>query len=109
MHFRRKLLADSDIGYRALVAALSDLAAMGSEPRAALIALIAPAALGEDALYAIADGVAEAAREHGCPVIGGNLAAGGELSLTTTVIGEATGPPLTRAGAGAGDGEDDVR
>jgi len=43
-----------------------------------------------------------AARELGCPVVGGNFSRGGELSVTTAVIGTAA-RPLTRAGARAGD------
>jgi thiamine-monophosphate kinase len=104
VHFRRELLAPGDIGYRAFVAALSDLAAMGARPRAALIALILPQALGDEELYAIVDGIAEAQREYACAVIGGNLARGGELSITTTVVGDAASATLTRAGARPGDG-----
>jgi thiamine-monophosphate kinase len=104
VHFERRLLAASDIGYRAFVAALSDLAAMGAQPRAALIALILPPALGDEELYALVDGIAEAQREHVCAVVGGNLARGGELSITTSVLGDAPSKPLTRAGAQPGHG-----
>ncbi len=103
VHFRRDLLAPADIGYRALASALSDLAAMGATARAAFVAMIAPARLPEDDLYAIADGIAQAQRAFACVVAGGNLATGSELSITTTVIGDAPAAPLTRAGARAGD------
>jgi thiamine-monophosphate kinase len=103
VHFRRDLLAAHEIGQRALSAALSDLAAMGARPRAGLLALIVPAELDDATLYAIADGVGAAASRYGCPIVGGNLARGAQLSLTTTVIGEHEGAPLTRTGARAGD------
>lgn len=103
VHFRRDLLAAADIGYRSLASALSDLAAIGATARAAFVALIAPAQLPEDELYAIADGFAEAQRAFACAVAGGNLATGGELSITTTVIGDAPVSPITRSGARAGD------
>jgi thiamine-monophosphate kinase len=103
VHFRRDLLAPADIGYRALAAALSDLAAVGARPRAALLSLILPASLDDETLYAIIDGVAEAQRDHACPVVGGNLARGSELSLTTTVLGDAAQAVLTRSGARVGD------
>ncbi len=103
VHFRRNLLSLTDIGYRALAAALSDLAAMGARPRAALLALVLPPELADAELYAIIDGVAEAQREHACAVAGGNLARGRELSITTTVVGDAPEPPLSRAGARPGD------
>jgi thiamine-monophosphate kinase len=48
-------------------------------------------------------GLAEAADELGFPIIGGNLARAGELSLTITVLGECRGKLLTRQGARAGD------
>jgi thiamine-monophosphate kinase len=103
VHFRRDLLEPADIGYRALASALSDLAAMGARARAAFVALIAPEQLPEEDLYAIVDGFAQAQRAFACAVAGGNLASGGELSITTTVIGDAPAAPITRAGARAGD------
>jgi thiamine-monophosphate kinase len=103
VHFRLDRSAPADIGDRALVVALSDLAAMGASPRAALVSLIVPAALDEPTLFAIVDGIARAQRTYDCPVVGGNLARGGELSITTTVIGAAPSSPLTRDRARPGD------
>ena len=103
VHFRREWLTLEDVGYRAFVAALSDLAAMAARPRSALVSLCVPKALRDAELYAIVDGIAAAAREYACVVSGGNLAAGGELSITTSVIGEVAGAPLTRSGARPGD------
>jgi thiamine-monophosphate kinase len=102
VHFSRAYSSLADIGYRALAAAVSDLGAMGARPRAALSAWIVPETCADAELYAIADGIAEAARDFGCPVAGGNLAAGRELSITTTVIGDAPERALTRAGARPG-------
>jgi thiamine-monophosphate kinase len=104
VHFRLDRSAPPDIGERALVVALSDLAAMGASPRAALVSLIVPPALPESILFAIVDGIARAQRSYGCPVVGGNLSRGGELSITTTVLGAAPSTPLTRGGARPGDG-----
>src|SRR5688572_21708334 len=42
VHFRTDWLSLSEIGYRAVTAALSDIAAMGAEPRGVLIALTLP-------------------------------------------------------------------
>jgi thiamine-monophosphate kinase len=104
VHFDRGFLSLTQLGARAMASALSDLAAMGAEPRAALVSVICPKALDDDELYAIMDGVGEAQARYGCTVIGGNLARGAELSITTTVIGAATEGALTRSGARAGDG-----
>src|SRR5262245_19490450 len=70
IHFEHALLSPADLGHRALASALSDLAAMGARPRAALVALIVPARLAEADLYAIADGLAAAQREYACVVAG---------------------------------------
>lgn len=104
VHFRHDLLAPEDIGYRAIAAALSDLAAMGARPRAALMAWVVPSELPEATLLAIAAGAAQAQREYRCAIAGGNLARGTELTLTTTVLGETAGAPLARGGARPGDG-----
>jgi thiamine-monophosphate kinase len=104
VHFRREWLSLRQLGARAMAAALSDLAAMGAQPRAALVSIICPAALADDELYTIMDGVGDAQALYACTVIGGNLARGEQLSITTTVIGTAPGKPMTRSGARPGDG-----
>jgi thiamine-monophosphate kinase len=102
VHFRREWMSLEDIGWRSLAAAASDLAAMGASPRGVLSALILPPDFDEAALSALARGQAEAAASLGTAVVGGNLARGGELSITTTVLGE-TREPILRKGARAGD------
>ena len=103
VHFRPGLLGWHDTGFRSLVSALSDLAAMGAEPRAALLALVLPDAFPDEQLYTLADGVAEASDLYRSPVLGGNLSRGGEVSITTAVVGEAPDGVLTRSGARPGD------
>jgi thiamine-monophosphate kinase len=102
VHFRRDLLSFADIGYRSMMAAASDLAAMGAAPLGVLSALVLPRELSDEELAALAGGQREAADALGTAVIGGNLARGGELSITTTALG-LTPRPLTRAGARTGD------
>lgn len=102
VHFRRAWAGLDVIGARAFEAAISDLAAMGSTPRAALVALALPARTTERDVRTLARGIAAAARRHRCPVVGGNLTRASEISITTTVIGE--GRRLTtRGGARVGD------
>jgi thiamine-monophosphate kinase len=102
IHFRPEFADWRTLAARALSAALSDLAAMGAQPRAALLALIAPPELDDRAFVELIGGYGEAAEHYACPVIGGNLSRGSELSLTTTVIGEVSGKGLTRSGARPG-------
>jgi thiamine-monophosphate kinase len=101
VHFRRDWMSAAEIGYRATAAALSDLAAMAARPLGIVVALALPREwVGE--VGALADGIGEAARESGVPIVGGNLSRAGELSLTTTVFGSGR-RLLARAGARAGD------
>jgi thiamine-monophosphate kinase len=102
VHFDRRWLGLQDVGWRSFQAAASDLAAMGARPVAALSSLILPARIGLKELAALGRGQAAASRDTGCPIVGGNLARGSELSVTTTVLGECE-HPLTRSGAVPGD------
>ncbi|RLB46371.1 MAG: thiamine-phosphate kinase, partial [Deltaproteobacteria bacterium] len=104
VHFRRGWLSMSDLGWRAVNAALSDLAAMGAEARGVLLSLVLPQNFDDDDLDELVRGAAIACDAAGTSVVGGNLARGSELSVTTTVIGDAKGPRITRAGAAPGDG-----
>jgi thiamine-monophosphate kinase len=104
IHFSRAFMREDEIGYRALMAAASDIAAMGGSARAALCALALPAAFEEPGFEALLGGLAAAADALGFPVVGGNLARASELSLTITVLGECRGKLLTRHGARVGDG-----
>lgn len=100
-HFRAEWLSPSEIGYRAVAAALSDLAAMAARPLGVLIALGVSDAW-RDRLEEIAIGIGEGVSASGTTILGGNLSAAGELSITTTVLGTAY-KPLERSGAKAGD------
>ena len=102
VHFRRDLLSFVDIGYRATMAAASDLAAMGAAPRGLLSALVLPSDVGDAELAELAAGQRAAADALGTAIVGGNLARGTELSITTTALGAAP-RPFTRAGALPGD------
>ena len=101
VHFRREWMTPEEIGARATAAALSDLAAMAATPRGLLVALGVPASWRTD-LPRLANGVGAVAAAARCPIIGGNLSAAAELSLTITVVGSAV-RPLSRAGAREGD------
>jgi thiamine-monophosphate kinase len=102
VHFRRAWLSMQELGARSLMAAASDLAAMGARPRGALSSLILPGDVTDADLEGLARGQAAAAGTLATAVIGGNLSRGGELSVTTTVLGEAE-RPLARSTAKPGD------
>lgn len=101
VHFRRGWISAREVGVRAAVAALSDLAAMGARPEYVLIAFVIPDGWREQ-LSEIADGMGAVVREAGARIVGGNLSRGAVFSITTTVIGSAK-RVVPRSGARAGD------
>jgi thiamine-monophosphate kinase len=104
VHFRWQTQSARLIGRRALVANLSDLAAMGAEPLGCVAALCAPGDLELRLAKGLIQGVLDEARAHGCPLVGGNLASARETSVTITVFGSvARGRALRRHRVRAGD------
>jgi thiamine-monophosphate kinase len=102
VHFDRRWLSLSDVGWRALMAAASDLAAMGARPLCALSNLGTPHSITASELGQIGRGQAAAAAAIGCPVVGGNISRSDALSITTAVLGESP-RPLLRSGSRPGD------
>jgi thiamine-monophosphate kinase len=105
VHVDLELCSPADIGWKALMGALSDLGAMGARPVGALVALcVPPAGAGGDVTLGVMEGVAEASRAAGCPVVGGDVSAGATLVAAVTVLGTlGDGGAVSRRGASAGD------
>ena len=101
VHFKREWLNHFEIGYRATVASLSDLAAMGARPLGIVIALTLPDG-DQQQTRELANGIREGASAVMCPIVGGDLSSGPALSLTITALGSVA-QPLTRSGAKVGD------
>lgn len=102
VHVDTDLSGPEDIGYKALMVTVSDFAAMGARPAYALVSLAAPPGTDLDALGA---GLAEAAEEAACVVVGGDLSESPVLVVSTALVGvaEPGGPdPLLRTGARPG-------
>jgi thiamine-monophosphate kinase len=107
VHVDLALCTPADVGWKALMGALSDLAAMGAAPLGALVALCVPGGSGEGELaVGISAGLAEASVAGACPVVGGDLSQSATLVVAVTVLGTVAAgasPPLGRAGARPGD------
>ncbi|NMG44808.1 thiamine-phosphate kinase [Aromatoleum toluvorans] len=97
--------ADTDpeaLGWKTLAVNVSDLAAMGAEPRWAVLALALPAA-DETWIDAFARGFFACADAFGVDLAGGDTTRG-PLNLCVTIFGEVpAGGAITRSGARAGD------
>lgn len=104
VHFDLAFSSVADVGYKAITASVSDIAAMGGIPRYALVALGAPGETSLDAMEALGAGMAEAGGEHGVAVVGGDLVSNGTLIVSVALLGE-EGPAgvVRRSGARPGD------
>jgi thiamine-monophosphate kinase len=106
VHFDRAYVPPAAIGHKALAVNLSDLAAMGAEPRAALLSLLLPGTMAVADFDAMMGGWIALATRYKIALIGGNVSRSpGPLVLDVTAIG--TVKPrrvLTRNGARPGDG-----
>lgn len=97
-------LAPYDVGYRVVAVNVSDIAAMGGQPRWMTMALTlvdADAGWLEDFSSAVFD----AGDEYGVALVGGDITHGGELVVSIQINGEVEpGRALLRSGAKVGDG-----
>lgn len=90
------------LGHKALAVNLSDLAAMGAEPFAFMLALSLPR-VDEAWLAGFSSGLLRLADEHGCELVGGDTTQG-PLNIGITVLGEVPpGDALLRQNAQVGD------
>ncbi len=91
------------IGRKALARALSDLAAMGSSPVAAVITLGVPAKESPGRLREIYHGMETVAKRYGVNLVGGETTRAKQLFLNVALLGECRGyRPVLRSGARAG-------
>ncbi len=88
VHFTKQTMEPFHIGYRALAANISDIAAMGAEPKFYLVAIVIPKRTAKNVLAQIYDGMKTIANEFKMDLIGGDTVSGNELSITITIIGQ---------------------
>jgi thiamine-monophosphate kinase len=109
VHFDRRFCSPDAIGHKALAVNLSDLAAMGATPRAALLSLMLPDDLPVVDLDQLLDGLLRVAEDHNVALVGGNITRAGAdgrraLIVSVTALGTVgRRDVLTRSGARPGD------
>ena len=105
VHFNRTTATLQDIGYKAAVASLSDVAAMGAKPDYLLVSLAIPSSLTASDIQRFYRGLMLACRPHDVALIGGDTSASRhDLFVNITLIGSIkAGRALTRDGAQVGD------
>jgi thiamine-monophosphate kinase len=93
-----------DVGAKLMKRNLSDIAAMGGRPRAAVVALALDGRVALRWLEKFYRGLAAEAGRHGVAVVGGDVTRlEGSFVATLALTGEATGRILTRTGSRSGD------
>ncbi|HXA32782.1 MAG TPA: thiamine-phosphate kinase, partial [Acidimicrobiales bacterium] len=115
VHVDLDLCTPADLGFKAVMVTVSDLAAMGGRPEHLLVSVAAPPGTDLDDL---GKGVAEAATATGCIVVGGDLSTAPVVMVSVAAVGSipprrlvgddkeirpGQGTVLTRSGARPGD------
>lgn len=104
VHFLPDRHPPDSVGYKCLVRATSDLAAMGAVPRLFFLTLALPKTLLTNWLDKFLAGMGRAARNMGMRLAGGDTTSFPVVSISIAVLGEIPrGLAITRAGAKPGD------
>jgi thiamine-monophosphate kinase len=106
IHFRREWHPPEVVGWRCLTRGLSDIAAMGGEPRAAFLSMALDRRTPRKWVNGFFDGLLDAASEFGVPLAGGDTAqSAGGIQADIVMVGSAPkGNAVLRSGARPGDG-----
>jgi len=95
----------ADIGYKSIAVNLSDIAAMGATPTAALVTLSLPSHDATRTAAGLYEGILECAMQYKIAIAGGDISVyEGPLSISVTLLGTVlTGQAWLRNGAKEGD------
>ena len=99
VHFDLSAITWEELGWKALAANLSDIAAMGGTPQYALISLSLPDGLEVEDISKFVNGMAPLVEKFGVAIAGGNLTNAPVVVVTITVTGYCEGDILKRSGA----------
>ncbi|HEY0216338.1 MAG TPA: thiamine-phosphate kinase, partial [Cellulomonas sp.] len=103
-HFRRRWSSGQDVGWRAAMQNLADIAAMGARPTSLVVALVVPAELPVSWVEGLARGLGAACGPVGVGVVGGDLSGGDQVVVSVAAHGDLGGrAPVLRSGARPGD------
>ncbi len=103
-HFLRKTHSPDSVGWKSLTRAVSDVAAMGGEPRCFLLSLALPEGCTGKWMDEFLGGLGRASRKLKCPPAGGDTTRRKEILINICVIGEVKKErEATRSGARVGD------
>lgn len=88
---------------KAVASCVSDFAAKGIRPSVGLVSVVLPKKITKSQINQLAAGTAEAAREFGIQILGGDTNEGNETAISVCIIGKRPRRIPRRGGAHAGD------
>ena len=105
IHFDFKNITWRELGWKSMAVNLSDIAAMGGQPRYALVSLGLPGDTETESVIDLYKGMLELAKKFEVRIIGGDTVAAPVTAITLTIIGEAEDEDriLKRSAAKQGD------
>lgn len=105
VHFSLDLMSLKEVGFKSMVANVSDCAAMGAFPDSALVQLTFPEKSSFSSISALYEGFHEACKMWDFQIVGGDLTKGPCWIVSITFIGrkDKKSPLLTRGGLQVGD------
>jgi thiamine-monophosphate kinase len=105
VHFDSSVHSPEQIGRKVMNRNLSDCAAMGCLPAAAVVAVALPKNATMEYAKSLYAGLRGAGDRYQCAIVGGDTATwDGKLVISVTILGQSDGiNPVTRSGARAGD------
>ena len=104
VHFERDSISPRDLGAKAIVVNVSDMAAMAASPRYALVSLGVTPEVEAAWVVELYGGMRAACEEYALSLVGGDTNRSATIVLSVTVVGEvAPGRAVTRSGAQPGD------
>jgi thiamine-monophosphate kinase len=103
-HFLRDKHPPDSVGWKCLARAVSDIAAMGGEPKYFLLSLALPRTYTGRWLDGFLRGLGRAAKRFGCALAGGDTTKNDKILINVSVTGEVrTGRAVLRSGAKTGN------
>lgn len=106
IHFSLGITSWKDLGWKAMAANLSDIAAMGGQPKYVLVSLALPGDTEVDDVTALYQGMIELARQFEVAIVGGDISRASLVMITITILGSTENRDshiLTRSAAVPGE------
>ncbi|ACB49475.1 thiamine monophosphate kinase [Crocosphaera subtropica ATCC 51142] len=88
IHFSQTTTPPESVGWRAIAANLSDLAAMGASPLGVTVGLAVPGHLSVDWVEHLYQGMSHLLAEYNTPIVGGDICRSEVTSVSITALGE---------------------